>query len=127
MSKIVGRAGMRQRSAAFIAASAAGVSVAGVSMMTSETLPLARAASASGSLPAETVSTGMPLSSRRRAHLVSDFCGSMSMRKTRSPASCATTARHAARVDLPDPPFCVTIATVRMCKDPHPEQNDWIE
>ena len=118
MSKIVGRAGIRQRSATFMAASEAGVSVAGVSMITRVTLLFSSVAMASGSLPAETHSMGRFLSARRRHHLVRDFCGSISIRKTRSPASCAATARQADNVLFPDPPFCVTMATVRISDSP---------
>ena len=40
-------------------------------------------------------------------HRTSDFLGSMSRTTTRSPAACAATARQAASVLLPQPPFCV--------------------
>ena len=47
-------------------------------------------------------------------HLTSDCCGSRSMMNTRSPASMAVTASDEASVLLPEPPFCVTNAMVRM-------------
>jgi hypothetical protein len=105
---------MMHRSAAFIAALAVGDSAPAVSMMQRVTPLLARVASAVASLAGATASTGTSASPRVFDHLTSDCCGSRSMMNTRSPASMAVTASDEASVLLPEPPFCVTNAMVRM-------------
>jgi hypothetical protein len=115
-SNVAGLAGTMQRSAAFIAASYLGDSKTGVSTTTRLMSRFERAINAAGSLAAETASAGKWGSFRLDPHRTTDFLGSMSKTKTRSPASCAATARHAASVLLPQPPFCETNAMVRIDK-----------
>src|SRR6476646_6049005 len=86
-SNAFGRAGMMQRSAALIAAAAAGDSPAPVSTMARVMPFFSSIESVLASLPAGTHSTGMSLSPRAVAHFDSDIKGSVSMRKTRSPFS----------------------------------------
>ena len=72
------------------------------------------AASRLGSLSALAATTPTSSCSRVFDQLKSDACVSMSMTQTRSPTSLATTASEDAIVLLPEPPFWVTNATVRM-------------
>ena len=116
MSKVAGRAGTIQRPAAHTAVNDLGHSKTGVSTMTRLMLRFERAVNAAGSLAAGTASTGKLGSFRLDPHRTTDFFGSMSRTKTCSPASFAATARHAARVLLPQPPFCETNAMVRIDK-----------
>lgn len=51
---------------------------------------------------------------RALSQLINEPCGSMSTTPTFSFISCAATARDEARVLLPEPPFWVTNAIVRM-------------
>jgi hypothetical protein len=115
MSKTVGRTGMMTRSAARIAASDAMVRPAGVSMIVKEIWLAASASMTAGNLLEWIASTPRFSSLRLRAQVASDFCGSMSMRKTLSRTDWAATASEAESVLLPEPPFCVTMATVRIC------------
>jgi hypothetical protein len=116
MSNVAGLVGTIERSVAFIAASDLGDSKCGVSTMTRLILRLERAVNAAGSLAAGTASTGKWGSCRLDPHRTADFWGSRSRIKTRSPASWAATARLAASVVLPQPPFCETKAMIRMDK-----------
>ncbi len=70
-----------------MAAAEAGDSPAPVSMIVSVMPFLASIASALGSFCAGTHSTGISCSPRVFAHFDSDICGSVSIRKTRSPFS----------------------------------------
>ena len=93
------------RSAAFIAAKAAGLSAPAVSMIAKVKLFFSSAARVAGRRPGATALTGTSSEPRVLAQLTSEACGSRSMTKTRSPASLAATASEDARVLLPSRPF----------------------
>src|SRR5271166_5594192 len=115
---MLGRDGMMLRSATTIAAAEAGPSAPGVSMIAS-VKPLAfDCARTAGSRAAPDETTSMSSAPRVFSQFVSEPCGSMSMTQTFSFISCAATASDDASVLLPDPPFWVTNAMIRMTSAP---------
>ena len=117
---MLGRDGMMLRSASRIAAIDAAPSAPGVSMIARVTPFLASSLSTAGSLAAVAGITPMSGWLRVFDQLSSEACGSRSMTQTRSPMSLAATANDEANVLLPDPPFWVTKAIVRMEVRPFP-------